>query len=134
MEVHFQVALLPRQSRKYLIRKGVRTDEGARGKLVQAHFGLPHEVYKRLQNLVKVTKKNRSHISREALDAYFLKVNKEPLKVHGVCEKDPVIGLKHIPITIRQDQSSWLRIMAEKTGRKISQLGREAIENYLETL
>lgn len=88
-------------------------------------------MYKRLENKVKNTKKTRSHISREALDFYFLKVNKEPLQIHQICEKDPIVDLKHISISIRQDQGSWLRMMAEKTGKKISQLGREAIGYYL---
>ncbi len=107
-------------------------DKGTRGNVVQAHFGLPLEMYKGLENRVKNTKKTRSHISREALDLYFLKVNKEPLEIHQICEKNVIIGLKNIPVTIRRDQSYWLRMMAEKTGKKISQLGREAIEYYLE--
>ncbi len=132
MTIRLQATLPPRQSCKYRKRKGVRTDKGARGNVVQAHFGLPLKMYERLENRVKNTKKTRSHISREALDFYFLKVNKEPLQIHQICAKDPIVGLKHIPITIRRDQSSWLRMMAEKTGKKISQLGREAIEYYLD--
>ncbi len=102
--------------------------------MANAYIGLPLKICERLENRVKKTKKNRSHISREALDCYFLKVNKEPLKVHQICEKDPIIGLKVIPVTIRRDQIDLLRIMAEKTGKKLSQLGREAIEHYLQRI
>lgn len=126
-----QATLLSMQARKYNKRKGVRTDLNFRGNMAHAYFGLSHEVCKRLENMIEKTRKNRSHISREALDAYFLEVNKAPLRVHGSCEKDPIIGLKHIPLTIRKDQSEWMRLMSEKTGKKMSRLGREAIEFYL---
>ena len=91
---------------------------------------MPQEICERLENRVQKTQKTRSHIVKEALDAYFLKVNKEPLEVHQICEKDPVIGLKTVSVTIRQDQGDWLRMMSEKTGKRLSQLGREAMEHY----
>ena len=97
---------------------------------MNAYFGLPQEICKRLENRVKQAHKTRSHIVQEALDAYFLKVNKEPLEVHQICEKDPVIGLKTVSVTIRQDQGDWLRMMSEKTGKKMSHLGRAAMEHY----
>ena len=99
--------------------------------MVHVYFGLPEKVWERLENMVKDTQKSRSHISREALDCYFLEVNKAPLKMHQICEKDPIIGLKTAPLTIRKDQEEWLRMMAEKTGKNLSQLGREAIKHYL---
>ena len=78
-----------------------------------------------------MTGKTCSHIVREALDSYAMKVNKEPLSKHQENQKYPIIGLKTIPVTIRQDQDDWLRLVADKTGKKLSQLGREAVEYYL---
>ncbi len=40
-------------------------------------------------------------------------------------------GFKMVCVTIRQDQGNWLRMMSEKTGKRLSQLGREATEYYL---
>lgn len=131
MTIRLQATLPPKQSRISYKSKGVKRNPRTRRAVVNAYFGLPEEMCKRLENRVKTSRKTRSHIVKEALDAYFLKVNKEPLEVHQICEKDPVIGLKTISVTIRQDQGDWLRMMSEKTGKKLSQLGREAMEFYL---
>ncbi len=52
--------------------------------------------------------------------------------MHQPIQKQPILGLKTCSVTIRQDQGDWLRMMSEKTGKRLSQLGREAMENYLE--
>jgi predicted DNA-binding protein len=119
-----------RQSRNSRKRKGDKRNQRGCGTVVNAYFGLPQEICKRLENRVKKTGKTRSHIVREALDSYALKVNKEPLSTHQANEKHPIIGLRTYPLTIRQDQDAWLRTMAEKTGKKLSHIGREAVEWY----
>ncbi len=102
--------------------------------MVHAYFGLPQEVWKSLENRVKNGPKSRSHISRESLDLYFFKLKKaRPMRTLQTCEKSSPVGLKTISVTIRKDQDQLLRIFAEKTGKNISQLGREALEAYLET-
>jgi len=99
---------------------------------VTAYFGLTNELCKMLENRVKKSQRNRSHIFRKALDSYLMKVNKEPFFAnHQPCQKYPILGLKTVPVTIRRDQDDWLRKMAQLTGKRLSQLGREAIQSYL---
>ena len=40
------------------------------------------------------------------------------------------VGLKTLPRTIRKDQDTRLREIAERTGRKMSELVREAVEKF----
>lgn len=62
----------------------------------------------------------------------FLKLTKklgkrlkyEPLR------NSPVIGLKTHPRTIRKDQDKQIRRIAEKTGRTMSEVVRDAIRIY----
>ena len=49
----------------------------------------------------------------------------EPLK------KKQLLGLKTIARTIRIEQDKKLRLLAERTGRSISELVREAITRFL---
>ncbi len=86
-----------------------------------------------VENRVKKTKTNRSNIFRRAIDAYWLKLNKEPEIRCITGKKYPVRGLKTIAVTIRKDQDDWLRQMVEKTGKKRSEIGREALEYYAQS-
>lgn len=100
--------------------------------MAHGYFGLTKIQLKTLENMAKEGGKSRSHIIRQAIDAYWLKLNKEPEIVCVTGKKYPVQGLKMVPVTIRKDQDQWLQIMIEKTGKKRSELGREAFEYYLQ--
>ncbi len=110
----------------------VRKKCHGQGNMAHGHFGLTKTQRETLENMVKRTHKSRSHIFRQAIDAYWLKLNKEPSIPCITGKKYPVQGLLIVPVTIRQDQDDWLRIMVEKTGKKRSEIGREAFEYYLQ--
>ena len=99
--------------------------------MAQGLFGLSKNQIEILEKRVKKAKTNRSNIFRKAIDAYWLKLNKEPEIQCVTGKKYPIKGLKIIATTIRKDQDDWLRQMVEKTGKKRIELGREAIEYYL---
>jgi len=73
--------------------------------------------------------KTESEILRQMIDVYFANIKNnlpyEPLR------KTSPVGLKVLPRTIRKDQDIKLRELTEKTGRKISELIREAVEGFV---
>ena len=96
-------------------------------------FGLTPEQLEKLEKEVKKTHSDRSNISRKAVDTYWLNQNKkkiipQPLPAY---QKHSILGLKTVSVTLRKDQSDWLRSMSELTGKTISQLGRDALDEYL---
>ena len=96
-------------------------------------FGLTPEQLEKLENEVKKTHSDRSNISRKAVDTYWLNQNKkkiipQPLPSY---QKHSILGLKTVSVTLRKDQADWLRSMSELTGKTISQLGRNALDEYL---
>ena len=104
------------------------------GNMAQGLFGLTKKQLEMLDLRVETTQTSRSNIFRQAIDAYWLKLNKEP-KIQCITGKRyPTIGLKIIATTIRKDQDDWLRQMVEKTGKKRSELGREALEYFFEQI
>ncbi len=129
--VHLRVRLPEPERRKSLKDKLVKSKYIGPGQPVSVLFGLTENQRKKLENEVKRTHSNRSNICRKALDAYRLKINKETVSYQPY-HKYPVLGLKNISVTIRQDQADWVRIMAEKTGKKLSEIGREALEYFFE--
>ncbi|MDP1854263.1 MAG: ribbon-helix-helix domain-containing protein [Candidatus Omnitrophota bacterium] len=68
---------------------------------------------------------------RKIIDAYFKDIEKKGLPYEPLRKISP-IGLKLFSRTITKEQDRKLRELAEKTGRKISELAREAAEGYLE--
>ena len=68
---------------------------------------------------------------RKILDAYFKDIEKKGLPFEPLRKFSPV-GLKVLPRTIRKEQDAKLRELCEKTGRKISELVREAVEGFIE--
>ncbi len=73
--------------------------------------------------------KTESEILRMILDAYFQNIGKESPPCEPLRKTSPV-GLKVLPRTIRKEQDARLRELTEKTGRKISELVREAVESF----
>ena len=84
---------------------------------------------KKLGNLAKKEKKTESAALRIVLDAYFKEIDKQELSYEPYRKFSPV-GLKVLPRTITVEQDRKLREIAEKTGRKISELAREAVEDF----
>jgi predicted DNA-binding protein len=115
--------------KNYRVRKKLH----GQGNMAHGHFGLTKIQVEKLKNMAKKGRTTRSHIIRQAIDAYWLKLNKEPNVECITGKKYPVQGLQVVPVTIRKDQDSWLQMMVEKTGKKRSELGREAFEYYVQT-
>ena len=79
-----------------------------------------------------LTQKSCSHTFRQALDLYFSAITKEGyVSLHKPFEKTAPIGLKTISVRIRKDQDDQLRKVSEMTNRGLSELGRDAITQYL---
>ncbi len=112
--------------KNYRVRKKLH----GKGNMAHGHFGLTKIQLEMLKNMAKKGRKSRSHILRQAIDAYWLKLNKEPNIACITGKKYPVQGLRVVPVTIRKDQDLWLQGMVEKTGKKRSEIGREAFEYY----
>lgn len=64
------------------------------------------------------------------MDAYLKYIESKGLPYEPFRKLSP-LGLKILPRTIRKEQDAKLREIAEKTGRKISELVREAMEMVL---
>ena len=87
------------------------------------------KLIKKLENLAKKERKTESEVLRKILDAYFKDVDKKGLPYEPL-RKIPPVGLRVLPRTIRKEQEARLRELAEKTGRKISELVREVVEGF----
>lgn len=83
-----------------------------------------------LNKYSRKTQTLQSKVIQEAIEYYLLlweieKLQYEPLR------KKQIIGLKRIARTITIEQDKRLRILAEGSGRSISELTREAITSFL---
>jgi len=94
------------------------------------YIGLTPKQAQKLANLAKKQGKTESEALRKILDAYFNAIEKRGLPYEPYRKFSP-IGLKVLPRTITKDQDKKLRKLAEKTGRKISELAREAVEVFM---
>ena len=93
------------------------------------YIGLTPKQAQKLANLAKKQGKTESTALRTILDAYFKDIEKRGLPYEPYRKFSPV-GLEVLPRTIRKDQDRKLRKLAEKTGRKISELAREAVDSF----
>ena len=93
------------------------------------YIGLVPKQAQKLANLAKKQGKAESTALRTILDAYFKNIEKRGLPYEPYRKFSP-IGLKVLPRTIRKEQDTRLRELMEKTGRKISELAREAVDIY----
>jgi predicted DNA-binding protein len=84
---------------------------------------------KKLNNLAKKLNTTESAALRKILEAYFKDIEKKGLPYEPLRKFSPV-GLKVLPRTIRKEQGIKIRELTEKTGRKISELVREAVEMF----
>ena len=63
------------------------------------------------------------------LDTYFKDIENRGLPFEPYRKMSP-LGMKVLPRTITIEQDRKLRGIAEKTGRKISELAREAVDKF----
>jgi len=110
--------------KKQLIR-----DNSCRRDYTTVYVGLPAVQIKKLNNLAKRLNTTESAALRKILEAYFNDIEKKGLPYEPLRKFSPV-GLKVLPRTIRKEQGIKIRELTEKTGRKISELVREAVEIF----
>lgn len=84
---------------------------------------------KKLKNLAKKQKKSESEVLRKILDGYLQDIESRGLPYEPF-RKLSFAGFKVLPRTITKEQDRKLRGIAEKTGRSINELTREAVERY----
>lgn len=111
-------------------RQLVKTGQGTRN-FTTVYANLSHELAKKIRDLAKKEGKVESVVLRQILDAYFKEIDRKGLPYEPLRKTSPV-GLKIVPRTIRKDQSDKLGELIEKTGRKSSELIRDAIESFVE--
>jgi len=80
----------------------------------------------KLAKLAKKQGKSESGALRKVLDAYLKDIEVKGLSFEPYRKISPM-GMKVLPRTITVEQDRNLREIAEKTGRKISELAREAV-------
>jgi predicted DNA-binding protein len=97
-------------------------------KYVTIHFGLTEEQSKKLKNLAEEKNIKESEVLREIIDDYF-NLRKKPSVVPF--KKISPIGFKRISCTIGKEQDIRLRKISANTGRKKSELVREAVERFV---
>ena len=91
------------------------------------YIGLVPKQAQKLANLAKKQGKAESTALRTILDAYFKDIEKRGLPFEPYRKTSP-LGMRVLPMTITIEQDRRLREIAERTGRKISELAREAVE------
>ncbi len=121
--MHFE-ATLPNE--KQLVKTGIGTRN-----FTTIYANLTPELARKLKDLAKKEGEVESAALRQILDSYFKVIEKKGLPYEPLRKFSPV-GLKLLPRTIRKDQGIKLMELTEKTGRKISELIREAVESFVE--
>jgi predicted DNA-binding protein len=93
------------------------------------YFSLTAAQAKKLREVAKKAVVTESEALRRMIDAYLVEVDKRglPSEPYG---KMRFKGYKErvVPRTIRREQDARLRELAEKTGRSLSELVREAVD------
>lgn len=111
-------------------RQFVKTGEGTRN-FTTIYANLSPDLIKKLGSFVGKEGKTESEVLRKMLDSYFKDIAKKGLPYEPLRKTSPV-GLKILPRTVRKDQGDKIRDLTEKTGRKISELVRDAIESFVQ--
>ena len=110
-------AILPKRSWKNQISKSRN--------YVTVYPGLTEDQLQKLNKIARETGRSCSEILREAIDQYLKTYKDEEQPVF--LRKQPIVGLKVVPRTIRRDQEERIREISQKTGKKMSEVMREAL-------
>ena len=121
--MHFETTL---PNERQLVKTGIGTSN-----FTTVYANVTPELARKLRNLVGKEGKTESEVLRKMLDSYFKDIAKKGLPYEPLRKTSPV-GLKILPRTVRKDQGDKIRELTEKTGRKISELVRDAIESFSE--
>jgi len=121
--LHFETTL---PNEKQLVKTGT-----SRRNYTTIYVGLTPSLVKKLENLAKKQNKTESEALRQIFDVYFKDIEKKGLPYEPLKKFSPV-GLRFLPRTITKRQDEKLSELCERTGRKISELARDAIESFVE--
>jgi predicted DNA-binding protein len=121
--MHFETTL---PNERQLVKTGM-----SRRNYTTIYVGLTPELVKSLANMARKEGKTESEVLRKILDSYLRDIEKKGLSYEPLRKFSPV-GLKVLPRTITKKQDEKLRDLCEKTGRKISELVRDAVESFVE--
>lgn len=105
----------------------IKIKDSSRRNYTTVYVGLTPELVKKVENLAENQKRSGSETLRQILDLYFKIIEKNNLPNEPLRKISP-IGLKVLPRTITKEQDKKLRELAERTGHKISEIVREAVE------
>jgi len=103
--------------------------ESPKKRYTAVYVGLTPELLTKLGDLANKRGDTQSEALRHILDAYLEGISKKGLPCEPLRKTSPV-GLTVTPRTIGKEQNKKLRELSEKTGRKISDLVREAVEGF----
>ena len=121
--MHFETTL---PNEKQLVKTGIGTRN-----FTTIYANLGPDLERKLRNSVGKDGKTESEALRKMLDSYFRDIDKKGLPYEPLRKTSPA-GLKVLPRTIRKEQDARLRELVGRTGRKISELVRDAIESFVE--
>ena len=122
LHFHFETTL---PNEKQLVKTGT-----SRRNYTTIYVGLTPDLVKKLANLAKNEVKTESEVLRQILGAYFEEIDEKGLPYEPLRKFSPV-DLRFLPRTITKRQDEKLRGLCEKTGRKISELVRDAVESFV---
>ena len=83
----------------------------------------------KVKNLAKRERKSESEVLRQVLETYLKGIETKGLLFEPY-RKISLLGMKVLPRTITLEQDRKLREIAERTGRRISEVAREAVEDF----
>ena len=102
---------------------------GNKSNYATIYCSLHKKAAEKLKDLAKKRCKTESKVLREMIEVYLKRIENKNLSYKHFKRVCPT-GLKFIARTITKEQDERLRFLAEKTGRSITELVREAVEGF----
>lgn len=93
------------------------------------YCSLHKKVAEKLKDLAEKRCKTESEVLRQIIDSYLKNIKKKSLLYEPLKKFSPV-GLKLLARTITKEQDNRLRLLANKTGRSVSELIRDAVGGF----
>lgn len=122
LNFHLQTAL----PHKY---QGVKRMSNNRRNYTTIYCSLHKKAAKKLKDLAEKRCKTESEVLRNMLNIYLKKIKNKDLSYNFFKRATPIES-KFIARTITKEQDKKLRLLAEKTGRSISEMVREEVEDF----
>ena len=111
------------------LKKPLKPKISPRQNYVTVYVGLTPILRKKLSKMANKAGKTESAVLRDIIDSYLGRKGRKKLS-YTPYHKISLLGTKVVPRTVGKAQDRRLRELAEKTGRGISELVREAVEIF----